>query len=243
MYVYIYDEYLNRPKYSRTINKLETRLTDLGLNGKIIRLSGIKNVKNAVQHEIKLGARTIIAVGNNQTVNKIMGAIIEVETTGETRPLLGIIPIGTDNSIATSFGIKDIEEACSILLARRIEKIDLGLVNNYYFLNQASIQSLNTLIKIDDYSLEITERGIVKVINLLSDPKEKIKSNPHDGKLDVLIKTRKRDESIITTKKLLITNPQEKLIIDEVLELNTPVEVSVMKNKISVIVGKNRSFE
>ena len=185
--------------------------------------------KNAVQHEIKLGARTIIAVGNNQTVNKIMGAIIEVETTGETRPLLGIIPIGTDNSIATSFGIKDIEEACSILLARRIEKIDLGLVNNYYFLNQASIQSLNTLIKIDDYSLEITERGIVKVINLLSDPKEKIKSNPHDGKLDVLIKTRKRDESIITTKKLLITNPQEKLIIDEVLELNTPVEVSVMK--------------
>lgn len=245
MHVYIYDEYLNKAKYNRAINRLEIRLTDLGLNGKIIRLGGIKNIKATIQNEIRLGAKTIIAVGNNQTINKIIGSIIDTEIYGDfqKKTLLGLIPIGDDNSIASSFGIKNIEEACNILLARRIEKIDLGLVGNYYFLNQATIQSAGTTVEIDDYSLEIAERGEVRIINLLSDPKEVIKSNPHDGKLDILIRTRKRDESIITTKKLKVSNPQEKLIIDGVFEIETPVEIGIMKDKVNVIVGKDRLFE
>ncbi len=245
MHVYIYDDYLNKTKYNRAINRLEIRLTDLGLNGKIIRLGGIKNIKGTIQNEIKLGAKTIIAVGNNQTVNKIIGAIIDTEIYGDfqKKTLLGLVPIGDDNSIAASFGIKNIDDACNILLARRVEKIDLGLVGAHYFLNQASIQSLGTILEIDDYSLEITEKGEVRIINLLSDQKEKIKSNPHDGKLDVLIRTRKRDESLITVKKLKISNPQEKLIVDGVVELNTPVEVGTMRDKVNVIVGKDRLFE
>lgn len=245
MHVYIYDEYLNKPKYNRAINRLEIRLTDLGLNGKIIRLGGIKNIKGTIQNEIKLGAKTIIAVGNNQTVNKIIGSIIDTEIYGDfqKKTLLGLIPIGDDNSIASSFGIKNAEEACNILLARRVEKIDLGLVGNYYFLNQASIQSAGTSLEIDDYTLEIEEKGEVRIINLLSDPKEKIKSNPHDGKLDILIRTRKRDESLITVKKLKINNADEKLIVDGVFEVSTPVEVGIMKDKVNVIVGKDRMFE
>jgi diacylglycerol kinase family enzyme len=245
MHVYIYDEYLNKTKYNRAINRLEIRLTDLGLNGKIIRLGGIKNIKGTIQNEIKLGAKTIIAVGNNQTVNKIIGAIIDTEIYGDfqKKTLFGLVPIGDDNSIAASFGIKNSEDACNILLARRVEKIDIGLVGNYYFLNQASIQSLGTILEIDDYSLEISERGEVKIINLLSDPKEKIKSNPHDGKLDILIRTRKRDESVIIVKKLKIINSQEKLIVDGVVEVNTPAEIGIMKDKVNVIVGKDRLFE
>lgn len=245
MHVYIYDEYLNKPKYNRAINRLEIRLTDLGLNGKIIRLGGIKNIKGTIQNEIKLGAKTIIAVGNNQTVNKIIGSIIDTEIYGDfqKKTLLGLIPVGDDNSIAQSFGIKNIDEACNILLARRVEKIDLGLVGNYYFLNQASIQSAGTSLEIDDYILEIEEKGEVRIINLLSDPKEKIKSNPHDGKLDILIRTRKRDESLITVKKVKINNANEKLIVDGVFEVTTPVEVGIMKDKVNVIVGKDRMFE
>ena len=245
MHVYIYDEYLNKAKYNRAINRLEIRLTDLGLNGKIIRLGGIKNIKGTIQNEIKLGAKTIIAVGNNQTINKIIGAIIDTEIYGDfqKRTLLGLVPVGDDNSIASSFGIKNIDDACNILLARRVEKIDLGLVGNYYFLNQASIQSAGTTLEIDDYTLDIAERGEVRIINLLSDQAEKIKSNPHDGKLDILIRTRKRDESIITVKKLKITNAQEKLVIDGVFEVGTPTEVSIMKDMVNVIVGKDRMFE
>lgn len=245
MHVYIYDDYLNKHKYNRAINRLEIRLTDLGLNGKIIRLGGIKNIKGTIQNEIKLGAKTIVAVGNNQTINKIIGAIIDTDIYSDfqKKTILGIIPIGDDNTIASSFGIKNEEEACNILLARRIEKIDLGLANNYYFLNQASIQSLGTTLEIDDYSLEITEKGEVQIINLLSNPKENLKSNPHDGKLDVLIRTKRRDQTFITVKKIKLNNQQEKLTVDGVVELVTPIELSIMKDKVSVIVGKDRLFE
>ncbi|MFA5131645.1 MAG: diacylglycerol kinase family protein [Patescibacteria group bacterium] len=245
MHVYIYDEYLNKAKHNRALNRLEIRLTDLGLNGKIIRLGGIKNIKGTIQNEIKLGAKTIIAVGNNQTVNKIIGSIIDTEIYGDfqKKTLLGLIPIGDDNSIASSFGIKNIDEACNILLARRVEKIDLGMIGKYYFLNQATIQSAGTTLEIDDYSLEIEDKGEVRIINLLSDQRETIKSNPHDGKLDILIRTRRRDESIITVNKLKITNAVEKLIVDGVFEIETPVEIGIMRDKVNVIVGKDRSFE
>jgi len=245
MHVYIYDEFLNKPKYNRAINRLEIRLTDLGLNGKIIRLGGIKNIKGTIQNEIKLGAKTIIAVGNNQTINKIIGAVIDTEIYSDfqKKTLLGLIPIGNDNSIATSFGINNIDEACNILLARRVEKIDLGLVGNYYFLNQASIQSLGTILHIDDYSLEVMEKGEIKIINLLSDQRETVKSNPHDGRLDILIRTKKRDESFISVKKIKVSNPLEKLVIDDVIEIETPVEIGIMRDKVNVIVGKGRLFD
>ena len=210
MHVYIYDDYLSRSKYNRAINRVEIRLTDLGLNGKIIRLGGIKNIKNTIQNEVKLGAKTIIAVGNNQTVNRIIGAVIEADTYGDfqKKTVIGIIPVGGDNSIAASFGITDEEEACNIILARRVEKIDLGLAGGHYFLNQATIPSQGTTIEIGDYSLESAERGEVKVINLLSGLKEKIPSNPHDGKLEILIRAGRKDESFIRAPKFRLGNPK-----------------------------------
>jgi len=245
MHVYIYDDYLSRGKYSRAINRVEIRLTDLGLNGKIIRLGGLKNIKNTIQNEVKLGAKTIVAVGNNQTLNRIIGAVIEADAYGDfqKKTVIGVIPIGSDNSIATSFGITDEEEACNIILARRIEKIDLGLAGNHYFLNQATIPSQGTIIEIGDYSLESSEKGDVKIINLLNDLKEKIPSNPHDGKLEILIRARKRDESFIRAAKFRLSNPKEKLLIDGVIEMETPVNFSVIKDKLNVIVGKGRMFE
>jgi len=35
MHVYVYDSFLNQKKYDRILARLETRITDLGLNGKI----------------------------------------------------------------------------------------------------------------------------------------------------------------------------------------------------------------
>lgn len=247
MHVYIYDDYLDKSKFNKIINRIEIRLTDLGLNGKIIRLGGIKNIKGTIQNEIKLGAKTIIAVGNNQTVNKIISAIIDTDIYSDfqKKTLLGIIPVGDDNSIAESFGIKDEKEACNILLARRIEKIDLGRAGNYYFLNNAIIQSQGTIMNINNFSIETLEKGEIKIVNLLNNKRDDIKSNPHDGLLDVYIRTKKRDETYLTTKKLNLTNsnPNIKLLIDGVMELETPVELGIIKNHINIIVGKERMFE
>lgn len=245
MHVYVYDDYLNKSKFNRIINRTEIRLTDLGLNGKILRLSGIKNIKTAIQNEIRIGSKTIVAVGNNQTVNKIIGAIINDDIYGDfqKKTLLGIIPIGPDNSIASSFGINGSDEACNILLARRVEKIDLGLAGNHYFLNEASIESQGTTIEFGSYSLGTIEKGEIKVINLLKEKNDDLKSSPHDGVLDIFIKTRKKDKTSLKAKRFTISNPSEKLIVDGVLEINTPVVLDVLRNQINIIVGKDRLFE
>lgn len=222
---------------------MEIRLTDLALNGKIIRLAGIKNTKVALQNEIKLGAKTIVAVGNNQTVNKIISAFVNADIYPEFKKntLLGIIPIGPDNSIAESLGIFNEEEACNILLARRIQQIDLGLVGNNYFLNKAVVEGKNTVIKLNDYSLEPIEKSDITIINLLTNRKNQIQSNPHDGLLDVLITAAKNDKTLLRLDKFHLES-EHKVVLDDVLEVETPALVSVMKNKLNVIVGKERSF-
>lgn len=244
MHVYIYDDYLNKSRYNKAINRMEIRLTDLGLNGKIIRLSGIKNIKSAIQNEVKLGAKTIVAVGNNQTVNKIMGAIIEADVYSDFQKntLLGIIPIGSDNSIAASFGIKNEEDACNILLARRIEKIDLGLIGDYYFLNDVEVESRGAIINLPNYSMEVKEKGMVKIINLISEKNNYINSNPHDGKLDIYITTKKRDFSLMRLESFEIIS-QNEITVDGVIKIKSPVNVGVAKNKLNVIVGKDRCFQ
>jgi diacylglycerol kinase family enzyme len=244
MHVYIYDDYLNKTRYNKAINRMEIRLTDLGLNGKIIRLSGIKNIKSAIQNEMRLGAKTIVAVGNNQTVNRIMGAIIEADIYSDFQKntLLGIIPIGNDNSIATSFGIKNEEDACNILLARRIERIDLGLIGDYYFLNEVEVESRGTVINLKDYSLEIKDKGFIKIINLINDKNNPINSNPHDGKLDVYVVTKKNTQSLMRLDKFEVVS-EHPIIVDDVIEVKSPVTISVAKNKLNVIVGKNRCFQ
>ena len=77
----------------------------------------------------------------------------------------------------------------------------------------------------------------------MSDKKETIKSNPHDGKLEVLIRTRKRDQTFLTVKTLRLHNPSHQLIVDDVVKIDTPVEINVKKAKLNIIVGKDRLFE
>jgi hypothetical protein len=245
MHVYIYDDYLDKSKYNRAINRLEIRLTDLGLNGKIIRLGGIKNIKIAIQNELRLGAKTIIAVGNNQTINKIIGAIIDTDIFGDfqKKTLLGIIPIGDDNSIANSLGIKNYEEACNILLARRIEKIDLGLAGQHYFLNHASITGEDTSLELDGYTIETSPKTEIIIINLLSGQKGIVGSNPHDGLLDIYIKSRHGYDTHLRSSSFTITNQNKHLLVDNVLEIQTPVKLGVVRDRVNVIVGKDRSFE
>lgn len=248
MNIYIYDDYLNKSKYSRVLNRVEIRLTDLGLNGKIIRLGAIKNIRDVIQNEIKNGAKTIIAVGNNQTVNKIIGSVIDNELYGffQKNILFSIIPIGEDNSIADSLGIKKEEEACNILLARRVKKIDIGLVNNYYFLNKATIEAQGSVIEINgEYTIEPQDKGTISVFNLKSSANDdkNIKVNPIDGKLDVYIKGRGKDLSFLSVDKLKITNPTQPLVLDDIIEIKTPADINIIAGKLNVVVGKDRSFE
>lgn len=70
----------------------------------------------------------ILAIGGDGTVNEILNAIAYKDA------VLGIIPTGTGNLLATALGIPiDTEKALDIALNGEKKKIDLGKMNDKYF--------------------------------------------------------------------------------------------------------------
>lgn len=255
MHVYIYDDFLSNGKYDNLLAKIETRITDLGLNGKIIRLGVMKSLNSAVDNELKRGAKTITAVGNDATINKVLNAVIlsEMNSGINYNVPIGIIPVGDKlNSISQRLGIKNGEYACDTLSARRVDKIDVIKANDYYFLSHAYIESKNTFIEIEGkYSIEIDENGQIEIINIpLGRNKEK--HLPNDGLAELMITTQTKtgifktktetNHSIFIIKKIIIANKNNPLLVDDSLNIKTPVEINVIKKRIGVIIGRERVF-
>lgn len=254
MHIYIYDSFVNQKKYDATAARIETRITDLGLNGKIVRLGLMNSIDEVIRNEMKKGAKTIIVVGNNDIFNKAINAIARTtqEITLARRVPLGFIPVGKhNNGIAASFGIGHEESACNIISARRIKKFDLGLANDYYFLTEASIPTAGTSLEIDqNYILQIQEPGTIKIINFAINTKlpENISSSAQDGSLDLYIEkhkdrkffSRNQDsQTIIPFKFITILNQNRPVTLDQNTHLTTPVNIQIAKQKIEIIVGKN----
>jgi len=249
MHIYIYDNYLSEKKYQPLLAKIETRITDLGLNGKIIRLGVINSVYNAIENEIKKGAKTIIAVGNDNLLNQVINSVIKSNLISKTTNVpIGFIPIGKNhNELAKFLGIEMEDNACDILSARRIKQLSLGKINDLFFLFNVSVSTKDTIINIDkDFSIEIKKEGIINIVNTSLENSDVAKQNS----LNLLIETKgsgifkknKPDQSNFTFKNLTLLNKTRPVLIDNSMEIQTPVEISLGQEKVNIIVGKRRAF-
>jgi hypothetical protein len=242
MNLYIYDSYLK--KYGKTLNNVEIQIHKLNLNGRIVHAESVKNLDQIIKDEINNGIKTIVAVGNNETVNKTLGAIVRSAEPGAWAGIaLGIIPIGPNNSIAETCGIKNEKMAGEILLARRVEKVNIAKANNFYFLSEAYIKARGTKLNIDNFSIDPIENGEIRIINLLVNRSaQNIKSNAQDNLLDLYIYNNPKKQSFFSVDELTLENPSQKLLLDNALEVETPAKISLINQKISLIVGKDRLF-
>ena len=87
MYLYIYDSFLNHKKYSALLARIENRLADLEIKGKINRLNILKNMKEVIEDGIEQGVKTVVAVGDDQTFSKGGNIIADLDAA------LGSIPV------------------------------------------------------------------------------------------------------------------------------------------------------
>lgn len=246
MHVYIYDYFVTQAKYSRLTAKLETRITDLGLNGKICRVGLMQSIGSVIENEIDRGVKTIIIVGNDSSIHKALNYVADKKIP------LGIIPVGDNNYLANALGIKNTDSACDILASRRIESIDLGLANNNHFLNKASINTSGTTIENEaGYSIEIGGQGSINIVNLpiSSDDISKINSFPNDDKLELVINIKEKgifsknnEQTILPFNRINLLNKQSPVTLDSCATINCPVQILLSNKKINVIVGKERNF-
>ncbi len=239
MNIFVYDVFLD--KYKKKVRKMEETLNTLNLQGKIIYLKNIKNLNDSLKNEVDSGAKTIVVVGNNKTLNIVVNILANFS---EKTPV-AIIPIGPNNSIAESLGIPNEKEACYILSSRRIEVLSLGSANENLFIRNVRINSKNTNIYINNsYKLFLENNGECFVYNI--PPKENIINNikikPNDNILNLYIKIKPKSETHLLAENIEIKNNSEKGYIDDLIEIETPIKIKSSDKKITLIVGKERSF-
>lgn len=76
----------------------------------------------------------IVAVGGDGTINEVINGMAD----HEKRPRLGIIPQGTTNDFARALGIpRDVKKAANIILNDTSMLLDIGKLNDQYFMNIA----------------------------------------------------------------------------------------------------------
>lgn len=98
---------------------------------------GQKNAKNLAERAVKEGFTRIVVVGGDGLLNEAINGIME--GTGGKIPqdlALGIIPTGTGNNFAKALGIsKDIKKAFQIIKNEKTTLVDVGRVNQRFFIN------------------------------------------------------------------------------------------------------------
>lgn len=186
MYLYIYDEFIQEKRHEREVAAIENRLTDLGITGKIIRLALFRHANEQIGDEARRGVSTVVAVGNDHTVRKVLDAVVEAGLP------LGIIPVGGENAFAQMIGVPSGVAACDVLSARVIQQVDVGLLNGKRFVSGLRVLTPETeLICEGRYRVTLTDRGTMEIHNLTTfdaNESEEV-GNPQDGTLDAVIHT------------------------------------------------------
>lgn len=90
----------------------------------------IKAARAAVERRFDL----VIAAGGDGTINEVVNGLAEQDY----RPRLGIIPTGTTNDFARALHIpRDVEAATEIIVQGDTIPVDIGRINDRYFINIA----------------------------------------------------------------------------------------------------------
>ena len=121
--------------------KVKDTLGDLGIAGETVFPSPARTIEELASLGILKGYSTIVAVGSEKIVNKIVTALINQKSNKDT--VLGVIPEDYTSKIAKRIGVSDYKEACQALKYRKLETVDACCIEpNKYFMTEAVIDSV-----------------------------------------------------------------------------------------------------
>lgn len=254
MYVYLYDNFLREKKYASVVKAMEVRLTDFGIAGKILRLSNYTDARPIIEDEIKRGAKTVVLVGNDSTLGQVLSRAAVCET------IFGFLPVGNNNTIADVLGIPVGIEACDVLSRRRKERLDVGWVNNRYFISQLHVEPARLEVVYDE-RFRVTTNNLMEVVvcNLQPFYWKKNKSDrelqvvhPQDGKLEAFLRplTKKRffgytyeDPSIFPFEEMEIHSLEPFTVeADGRKTKEIKLKIRLGHDKVEMIIGRDRKF-
>lgn len=254
MYVYLYDNIVRQKRHESTLKAMETRLTDYGIAGKIIRLQNFANAEMVVQDEMRRGAKTVVIVGNDITFGHVLSRAAACQV------IFGFLPIGEEeNSIAEVLGIPFGVEACDVLARRRKMRLDAGWFNSRYFISQLHIAPHRITVKYDERFVVKSATGKMELVACNLQPfswmekGKEITVHPQDGKLEAFVrpvvvkglfrKEHYEEPSIFPFEEMIVASRTPFTVTaDGKVSKETKVTIRLARNRIEMIVGKERKF-
>ncbi len=245
MYGYVFDSFVQDKRFRTESNRIETRLVTLGIQGRQEKITILKNIVEATKAMIKRGVETLVVVGNDQTILKVLRLVVEQEIP------LGIIPVGPDQRVAAALGIPSGAAACDVLSRRVMRRIDLGRAGPAVFLLVADIPA-GAGVRCDD-AYTITALDPAAQMSILNMP-DSNEVHHVPGRLTLVVggsRNRgwsgwksKRETSIFPLRSAQITTPRSgaTIVLDGQTVVKTPITVTVEPKRLNVIVGPGRNF-
>ncbi|MBD3310948.1 MAG: hypothetical protein GF349_00435 [Candidatus Magasanikbacteria bacterium] len=254
MYVYLYDNFLRQKKFASTVKAMETRLTDYGIAGKIIRLQNFSDTKMIVDEELSKGATTIVVVGNDETIGHVLSRAATCDI------LFGFLPVGPGNDIAKVLGIPVGEDACDVLSRRRKLRLDAGWMNNRYFISRLHIPPSDIMIEYDEKFEVSSDKSKLELVVCNLQPftwhrknKKDWVVHPQDGKLEAFVlpiikkglfgRVKTEDPSVFPFEEMIVSSKKPFVVeADGKRSKETRVKIRLAKSRVEMVVGKDRRF-
>ncbi|HEX5429973.1 MAG TPA: diacylglycerol kinase family protein [Patescibacteria group bacterium] len=262
MYYYIVDSCgLSQRQYEKVQHELHSCISDYHISGEIVRITGIRTVRQLVETAFFHQAKTIVAAGSDRTLDDVINSV------GERPVSVGYIPL-VKSELAQGLGLPDVAGACKALALRRVEELDLAKANGKNFLTKLSFGFLPNRetfeVQIQSPGLRVQSSDVLggTIVNCQTQAHEGL-GLPTDGLLDVVLvprlsrweEFRHRGElqsgqlehipgaTVLHLRSLEITAPANMPILTGGIEFGTtPLQVEVKSNAVKMIVGRTRTF-
>lgn len=252
MFFYLYDSFVLDQKYESTVSRIESRVIELGINGRVEKLTPLRNLKEILEHGIKQKAHTIVIVGNDSTLLRAINIVAPHDI------VLGYIPLNPTSTLSQLLGILDPLEGCDILSRRIIKEVNLIKANQNYFLTAAYIENaIGLRMQCDNqFTLSIKTETTGVTIHNLGDILNGSLDIPlsHASSITVHIKESpmrqgwlkqqviSKPNSCFAVKKIQLQHEETPIpiVLDQETTLKTPLTLVLKPKQQKIIMGKDR---
>ena len=139
----IYNPTAGREMFKKELAGVLNRFEQAGYETSTHATTGEGDATTAAAAAVEREFDLVVVAGGDGTINEVIKGIAPYDN----RPEVGIIPAGTTNDFARALSIpRDIKKAVNIILdENNVKPLDIGKVNNSYFVNIAGGGDLTEL--------------------------------------------------------------------------------------------------
>ena len=142
------------------LREIKEAFAEVGIEPKIRQAESGADLRQSAKEALAQGYSIVAAAGGDGTVSATAGVLAGSESS------LGLLPAGTLNHFAKDLNIDlDIKEAAKTIAEGNAIAVDIGKVNDRYFINNASIGIYPQLLR---HRERIRKKGISKWIAFVS---------------------------------------------------------------------------